>query len=78
MLVNKKTSEKLIEELNSRHANLITVITGRQADERDQHDGAKGSWTQTTLEKSVAVDSYKLRLAISDFKTILAEIGRLK
>lgn len=78
MLVNKKTSEKLLEELRIRHANLHEVLAGRQADQRDAHDGAKGSWTQTTLEKSVAVDSYKLRLAVSDFKTILTEIGRLK
>ena len=79
MLINKKTSEKLLEELNVRHASLYAVLAGRQADERDQYDCARGSnWTQNKLEKSVAVDSYKLRLAVADFKTILAEIGRLK
>ena len=71
-------SEKLLEELRSRHAVLQETLAGRQADQRDMHDGAKGSWTKETLHRCVAVDSYKLRLAVADFKTILAEIGRLK
>ena len=78
MILNKKMSEKLLEELRARHDVLQETLAGRQADQRDQHDGAKGIWTKATLEKSIAVDSYKLRLAVSDFKTILAEIGRLK
>ena len=78
MLVNKKTSKKLVLELNTRYSALLSELEGRQADERDRHDGAKGRWTQGTLDKSLAVDSYKLRLALADFKTILAEIGRLK
>ena len=78
MLVNKKTSKKLVLELNTRYSAMLSELEGRQADEKDRHDGAKGSWTQGTLDKSLVVDSYKLRLAIADFKTILAEIGRLK
>ena len=78
MLVNKNTSKKLSDELSIRFSNLIIELMGRQADERDQHDCGKGGWTQGTLDKSLAVDSYKLRLAVADFKTILAEIGRIK
>ena len=78
MILNKNKSKQLLEELNTRHATLHEVLAGRQADERDQRDGAKGSWTKETLDRCVAVDSYKLRLAVSDFKTILTEIGRLK
>jgi|GEM_PF-6796287 len=29
MILNKKTSEKLLEELNTRHASLCTVLAGR-------------------------------------------------
>ena len=60
--------------------NLLRELEGRQADDRDKHDGVKGrgSWTQGTIDKSLVVDSYRLRLTLADFKTILAEIGRLK
>ncbi len=72
MLVNKNTSKKLIAELNIRYSNLHVELEGRQVDNQD------GIWTQDTLDRSLAIDDYRLRLAVADFKTILAEIGKLK
>ena len=72
MLVNKNTSKKLIAELNIRYSNLHVELEGRQADNQD------GIWTQDTLDRSLAIDNYRLRLAVADFKTIITEIGKLK
>ena len=46
---------------------------------KTKHDGlAKGNWTQNILDGYLAIDNYRLRLAVADFKTILTEISKLK
>lgn len=79
MIASKVTSNKLVQELSDRYSVLVEVLKGRQAENKDCNHGLKrGCYTEAKLERSVIIDAYKLRLAVADFNTILAEIKRLK
>lgn len=75
MIIQNCRAEELVTELKIRYENLMTVLVGRPL--KSKFEGVKhGCWSYP--DKLRVVDETKRNLAIADFKSILAEIGRLR
>jgi len=80
MLIRKTKKDIYLNDLDERYKSLRAILDGRQAEQSDEKHGRKPfeTWNQRALENGSIIDTYKLRIAVADFKTILAEIGKLK
>lgn len=77
-VLSKTHHKKLHAELQSRIAELMDAFDAREL--RSNREGVKGRghWIDPETRCATVGDSLRLNLAIEDFKTILAEIKRLK
>lgn len=74
-VIPKAKQSKLLKELQSRFTHLEEIIQGR--DLLNPTEGLKkGYWSQPDL--LTCINAIDLSLAIGDFKTILAELGKIK
>ena len=69
---------KLNRELNRRFTTLQDAMSGRKL--KSNREGCKTGehWVAPDLMKATQADASSLRMAVEDFKTILAEIKKLK
>ncbi len=75
----KSHHEKLLVELQRRISELMDAFESREL--KSNFEGTKGrdtSWVDPDSRCATVGDSLRLNLAVEDFKTILAEIKRLK
>jgi hypothetical protein len=79
MIISKVKREQLASEFRRRASEIQVVFNGAQATNINRFHGMKGrgEWAQQTLDKSLIVDTLKLRLAISDLETMLKELKQL-
>jgi len=76
VLTNRKMRE-LTNELTRRIDQLYTVIESREL--KSASEGVKrGHWIKPEYMCATIGTNYEIRLAVEDFKTILAEIKKLK
>jgi hypothetical protein len=71
-VVSKQIRKKLTDELNDRIAKLREILQGKELEETTV------SVRYSHPENYVYIDLINLRLAISDFKSILTELGKIK
>ena len=77
-VLSKTQHENLRVELQRRIAELMAAFEAREL--KSSNEGIKGGghWIDPDSHCATVGDSLRLNLAIEDFKTILAEIKRLK
>lgn len=74
-VIPKAKQYKLLKELQSRFTHLEEILEGR--DLLNPTEGLKkGYWPKPDL--MTCINTTDLSLAIGDFKTILAELGKIK
>lgn len=74
----KSHHEKLRIELKRRISELMDAFEGRELKSSREGITGRGSWADPDSRCATVGDSLRLNLAVEDFKTILAEIKRLK
>jgi len=81
MLILNNKQNNLLIELGNRYYKLNAILKGRPATSEDLYHNlpsTKKYYPKTTLDISSIVNNDNLSLALSDFKSILNEIGKLK
>lgn len=76
MVKSVENIETIKTELRNRIAVLLDVLNGRVLIDNHEEAGRHRHWPHP--DKMRVIDSYKLSLALGDFKTILTEVGKLK
>jgi hypothetical protein len=74
--LTKEKREMLKKELYARYEALLMQLEGVPIESKYDCAGPKKYWTKP--EQVVKVEVLPLQLALGDFKTILAEIAKLK
>jgi hypothetical protein len=74
----KSQHEKLRVELQRRISELMDAFEGRKLKSNNEGIKGGGHWIDPDSRCATVGDSLRLNLAVEDFKTILAEIKRLK
>ena len=77
-VLKKKGHQLLQKELNLRVGVLLDAFEGRELSSSREGVKGRGSWIDPELMSATTGNSTELRLAVDDFKNILAEIKRLK
>lgn len=77
-VLSKKEYEILQKALSSRIYNLQQVIKIRSLTSSREGCGSRSHWVDPDKMCATVGSATEIRLAIDDFKTILAEIRRLK
>lgn len=81
MINRRKKLEEYKKILQERYETLVKELMGREADYENASDRRHGCRRGTLLEGYVKAsnisDSLKVRMAVEDFKAILAEIKKL-
>ena len=77
-VLSKKSHERLVKALNDRFNALKDAIESREL--RSNKEGAKNRYSWANPEQMCATVSSasEIRIAVSDFSTILAELKKLK
>lgn len=77
-VLTKVKHREIIIELNNRYSNLRELLESR--DLTSSKEGAQRGMSWVNLEDICATkgNTYDLELAVSDFKSILSIIGKLK
>jgi hypothetical protein len=76
-VLSKAEHQKLLGELRERYAYLYDLLESRQLS--NAKEGARGGcWQHPEKMCATKGDAIDIRIVLADFKTILAEIGRLK
>lgn len=77
-VLTKNQHKKLRAELQYRVAELMNAFEARDLKTNSEGVKGRGHWVDPDIRCATAGDELQLRLAVDDFKTILAEIKRLK
>lgn len=77
-VLSKIHHEKLRVELQRRIYELMEAFEGRELKSNNEGIKGGGHWAVPDSRCATVGDSLRLNLAVEDFKTILAEIKRLK
>ncbi|MCK5021478.1 MAG: hypothetical protein KAS32_30985 [Candidatus Peribacteraceae bacterium] len=76
-VLNKTLHQRLIKELEARFALLRDVVEGREL-KRSGEGLTRGSWVHPEEKRATVGSPVEIRLAVDDFKNILAEFRKLK
>ena len=74
----KNIHEKLMLEFINRYQNLRFQFDSRELNSAREGTKGRGSWTKPEKYCATIGSSMELSMAVEDFKTILAEIKKLK
>ena len=74
-VITKQQSNRLIDLVRQRTAALVTTLYGRELKSAKEGAG-KGAWASP--EKMTFIDKDTLSLNISDLKSVLTEISKIK
>lgn len=77
-VLSKRHHEKLLFELQRRISDLMDAFEARALKSNNEGIKGGGHWINPDTRCATVGDSLRLNLAVEDFKTILAEIKRLK
>ena len=75
-VIDKKKRDRLKQELQARYEALTTLMKDRELKSAREGCGRGQYWKNP--DDLTSIDSTDLNLALGDFKTILAEIGKIK
>ncbi len=76
-VLDRKQHDRIERELRARFGYLLDAFNSRNL--KNNREGAKGGhWVYPDSKCATVEDAIGIRLAVNDFKTILAEIGKLK
>jgi len=78
MILEKEKHKSLIRELDERVCYLRSAFRARELTSNREGIAGRGSWVHPEHMSATTGTSLEVRLAIADFKAILAEISRLK
>ena len=74
----KKKHDQLLAELRNRYQHLIDVFERRDLLSNGEGCGFKKSWVRPDDMCATSGNDTQISMAVEDFKTILAEIKKLK
>lgn len=77
-VLTKNHHKKLRAELQYRISELMDAFEARDLKSNREGVKGRGHWVDPDIRCATVGDSLRLNLALEDFKTILAEIKRLK
>ena len=77
-VLNKAEHERLLHELRERVSVLFSRFESRSLNSNTEGCNGRGHWVNPETKCATVGRESELRMAVNDFKTILAEIGRLK
>ena len=74
----KKKHDQLISELRSRYQYMIDVFERRELSSQHEGGGRGHKWSEPKTMCATKGNDIQISMAVEDFKTILAEIKKLK
>ena len=77
-VLSKKLREQIIDELDRRIGRLYVLLDGRELSSAKEGCKNRSHWISPELKCATIGQDYEIRLAVEDFKNILAEIKKLK
>ena len=77
-IMTKENLDNLHQELVYRYSTLLDVIKPRKLKSAREGAGKNSHWTDVDAMTATVGDAMAIRMAVEDFKNILAEIKRLK
>lgn len=77
-VLNKTRHHDIMLELSKRYDALLAALEPRALKSATEGVNGRGSWINPELKCATEGDGLEVRLAVEDFKTILAEVKALK
>lgn len=77
-VLNKDHHHSLMLELSKRYDALVAALEPRALKSAAEGIKGRGSWINPELKCATEGDGLEVRLAVEDFKAILAEVKALK
>lgn len=77
-VLNKDEHRRIKRELHARISIIVDKMEGREIKSNSEGVKGRGHWVNPDSKCATVGSAGELRLAVDDFKSILAEIKRLK
>ena len=76
-VMSRDAHKRLMTELNNRFINLRDLLASRELINNTEEAGHRKVWRHPENLVALVSSSSEIRLAVADFKSILAEINKL-
>ena len=77
-VISREEHKRIMKELRYRWDILVTRLETRELKYPGEGVKGRGHWVRPESKCATVADAMEIRLAVEDFKTILAEIKKLK
>lgn len=77
-VMNKSQHRLIMSEFRDRYTRIAHLLTSRELHNSGEGCRRRGHWIEPSLKCATVGNDMEIKLAVEDFKNILAEIKKLK